>query len=468
MDGGEEHAHEHLAGTGPGVGDLGHREDLGRVSETGLDECAHGCLSLLLVVVSSSQPTRTARYAADPRGEGQVTHVVRPVGAGRHTGRMTPEPKTCQSCGRTIEWRKKWERDWDQVRYCSTSCRKRGVSEVDRRLEAAITDLLAQRARSATICPSDAARLVGDEDTWRDLMEPAGAPHGASSSAARWRSPRPGTWWTPRRRRARSGSGGAEVALSVAFPGYPGKPEPPPRNFGGKAPASRVNPSAYDAGGPRCPPAYGGSGMLSRRRQVPYERRWRWAVSEIAVELARVKGAFAQPTLTLLHQRQAPVVITIFRAAFGRNNRPIPTARLHTQVEEHLAGDPRVRRDRPAQRQRPRDLPAVDARPVAGALARRAGPRGLHPHLARAAGPRAGEEPQPRPRHPQRAPHHHDPGHGAPLQLRGQPRPHDPGRRSSTRRSRGCGPSATGSSTATRCSGPPRTTCTRASPSCSR
>lgn len=57
----------------------------------------------------------------------------------------------------------------------------------------------------------------------------------------------------------------------------------------------------------------------------------------IAGELARVKGAFAQPTLTLLHQRQAPVVITIFRAAFGRDNRPIPTARLHTQVEEHLA-----------------------------------------------------------------------------------------------------------------------------------
>ena len=60
-------------------------------------------------------------------------------------------------------------------------------------------------------------------------------------------------------------------------------------------------------------------------------------MSDIGRELARVKGAFAQPTLTLLHQRQAPVVITIFRAAFGRNNRPIPTARLHTQVEEHLA-----------------------------------------------------------------------------------------------------------------------------------
>lgn len=60
-------------------------------------------------------------------------------------------------------------------------------------------------------------------------------------------------------------------------------------------------------------------------------------MSEVAGELARVRGAFAQPTLTLLHQRQAPVVIAIFRASFGRSNRPIPIARLHTQVEEHLA-----------------------------------------------------------------------------------------------------------------------------------
>ncbi len=51
----------------------------------------------------------------------------------------------------------------------------RGVDDVDRRLESTILDLLAQRARTSTICPSDAARAVGgeDEDAWRDLMEPA-------------------------------------------------------------------------------------------------------------------------------------------------------------------------------------------------------------------------------------------------------------------------------------------------------
>ncbi len=85
------------------------------------------------------------------------------------------EDKTCASCGRRIEWRKKWERDWDSVRYCSTACRRRGVSDQDGRLEQAILDLLAGRAATATICPSEVARAeAGDDDSdaWRALMEP--------------------------------------------------------------------------------------------------------------------------------------------------------------------------------------------------------------------------------------------------------------------------------------------------------
>ena len=84
-----------------------------------------------------------------------------------------PEPKNCVACGRTIEWCKKWERDWDQVRYCSTACRRHGVTDTDRALEASILDLLATRSRTSTICPSEAARAVGSDDGWRELMEPA-------------------------------------------------------------------------------------------------------------------------------------------------------------------------------------------------------------------------------------------------------------------------------------------------------
>jgi hypothetical protein len=57
----------------------------------------------------------------------------------------TPEPKSCASCGRRIEWRKKWERDWDQVRYCSTACRRRGVTAEDRALEEELRTAIAGR-----------------------------------------------------------------------------------------------------------------------------------------------------------------------------------------------------------------------------------------------------------------------------------------------------------------------------------
>jgi hypothetical protein len=89
-------------------------------------------------------------------------------------------PKTCVACGRAIEWRKKWERNWESVRFCSSACRQRGVRKIDQALESAITTLLDERARGATICPSEAATLVAhghgiDDDSWHNLMEPARA-----------------------------------------------------------------------------------------------------------------------------------------------------------------------------------------------------------------------------------------------------------------------------------------------------
>lgn len=32
--------------------------------------------------------------------------------------------KTCATCGRPFAWRKKWARDWENVRYCSERCRR--------------------------------------------------------------------------------------------------------------------------------------------------------------------------------------------------------------------------------------------------------------------------------------------------------------------------------------------------------
>ena len=32
--------------------------------------------------------------------------------------------KFCPVCSRPFVWRKKWERVWDEVRYCSERCRR--------------------------------------------------------------------------------------------------------------------------------------------------------------------------------------------------------------------------------------------------------------------------------------------------------------------------------------------------------
>ena len=90
------------------------------------------------------------------------------------------ETKICAVCGRVIEWRKKWARNWSEVRYCSDACRRRKTNRTDDELESAILGLLDRRAAGATICPSEAARLVATElghadadGHWRTLMEPA-------------------------------------------------------------------------------------------------------------------------------------------------------------------------------------------------------------------------------------------------------------------------------------------------------
>ena len=34
--------------------------------------------------------------------------------------------KICPVCQRSFAWRKKWERDWPQVKYCSERCKRQG------------------------------------------------------------------------------------------------------------------------------------------------------------------------------------------------------------------------------------------------------------------------------------------------------------------------------------------------------
>ena len=72
--------------------------------------------------------------------------------------------KTCIVCGREIRWRKKWQDNWHQVKYCSRACRQVGLTDMDIKLERAIMRLLQSRKTGASICPSEAAKEVARDN----------------------------------------------------------------------------------------------------------------------------------------------------------------------------------------------------------------------------------------------------------------------------------------------------------------
>ncbi|RLT24323.1 MAG: DUF2256 domain-containing protein [Chloroflexi bacterium] len=41
----------------------------------------------------------------------------------RHIPPSLRDEKICAACGRPFSWRRKWERVWDEVKYCSDACK---------------------------------------------------------------------------------------------------------------------------------------------------------------------------------------------------------------------------------------------------------------------------------------------------------------------------------------------------------
>jgi hypothetical protein len=42
---------------------------------------------------------------------------------GKRVEKANLPSKICPVCGRPFSWRKKWAKDWAEVRYCSDRCR---------------------------------------------------------------------------------------------------------------------------------------------------------------------------------------------------------------------------------------------------------------------------------------------------------------------------------------------------------
>jgi len=38
--------------------------------------------------------------------------------------KATLPSKPCAACGRPMTWRRRWSRNWDEVKFCSNACRR--------------------------------------------------------------------------------------------------------------------------------------------------------------------------------------------------------------------------------------------------------------------------------------------------------------------------------------------------------
>ncbi|MFN8169011.1 MAG: DUF2256 domain-containing protein [Candidatus Nanopelagicales bacterium] len=76
--------------------------------------------------------------------------------------------KVCAGCGRTITWRTAWARSWDEVRWCSDACRRRGLRAADHDAEAALERALrAAPAGRAVELSAVPAYAEADRERWR-------------------------------------------------------------------------------------------------------------------------------------------------------------------------------------------------------------------------------------------------------------------------------------------------------------
>lgn len=76
------------------------------------------------------------------------------------------DTKICESCGREMESRKAWDKNWSEVKFCSAACRR---NKNRPNYESRILDLLKARGAGKTICPSEL--LNEDEKQNKSMME---------------------------------------------------------------------------------------------------------------------------------------------------------------------------------------------------------------------------------------------------------------------------------------------------------
>lgn len=74
---------------------------------------------------------------------------------------MNREEKMCATCGRAIQWRRRWAERWPEIRYCSNRCRGAKPNALDREIEARLVDALSSTPRGQRIDPDEICAALG-------------------------------------------------------------------------------------------------------------------------------------------------------------------------------------------------------------------------------------------------------------------------------------------------------------------
>ncbi|MEO6747894.1 MAG: DUF2256 domain-containing protein [Caldimonas sp.] len=54
----------------------------------------------------------------------EETLSSRPADVAFKGNKLSLPSKRCVACSRTMSWRKRWSRSWDEVKFCSDACRR--------------------------------------------------------------------------------------------------------------------------------------------------------------------------------------------------------------------------------------------------------------------------------------------------------------------------------------------------------
>jgi hypothetical protein len=81
------------------------------------------CMLFVCLLYFFCNYTGKVSVNAGRRG-GMVQRARRGEVMGRMRRKGELPAKTCATCGRPFVWRRKWARDWENVRHCSERCRR--------------------------------------------------------------------------------------------------------------------------------------------------------------------------------------------------------------------------------------------------------------------------------------------------------------------------------------------------------